>query len=326
MASSRRSLSALAALAAVVLVSATLSLSSPALAVPPPTSDTTGNVVASVYCNVDAGLPNMDATFTWQRGTLSSETTTIRLSRDGEPLLTASVFPGTTSAPWNYIWYDAAESGSSTFAIYTQSGTFTSWDDAMLVKSLTITWDCTDPFSDVPATRAFAAEIAWLAGSGITSGFSDGTFRPLGTVNRDAMAAFLYRFAGRPSFTPPGTSPFIDISPSTPFYKEITWLASTGITGGFSDGTFRPQGTVNRDAMAAFLYRFAGRPDFTPPTVSPFSDISPSSPFYKEVTWLATTGVTGGFSDGTFRAGQAVNRDAMAAFLFRFDDKGLAAP
>lgn len=181
-------------------------------------------------------------------------------------------------------------------------------------------------FRDVPPGRTFEREILWLAESGVTQGYSDGTFRPLGTVNRDAMAAFLYRFAGEPAFTPPGESPFTDVSPATPFYKEITWLSTTGITGGFSDGTFRPQGTVNRDAMAAFLYRFAGKPPFEPPTESPFTDITPSSPFYKEVTWLATTGVTGGFTDGSFRAGQAVNRDAMAAFLFRFDDKGLKPP
>ena len=139
------------------------------------------------------------------------------------------------------------------------------------------------------------------------------------------MAAFLYRFAGEPVFTPPAVSPFSDVTTLTPFYKEITWLASTGITGGYSDGTFRPLGTVNRDAMAAFLYRFAGEPAFTPPSVSPFSDSTTSTPFYKEITWLASTGITGGFSDGTFRPLQSVKRDAMAAFLFRFDDKGLGA-
>lgn len=183
-----------------------------------------------------------------------------------------------------------------------------------------------DVFRDVPPGRAFESEILWLAESGVTQGYSDGTFRPLSSVNRDAMAAFLYRFAGSPVFTPPSHSPFTDVTSSTPFYKEITWLATTGITGGFSDGTFRPSGTVNRDAMAAFLYRFAGRPSFEPPTDSPFSDITSSSPFYREVTWLATTGVTGGFTDGTFRAGQSVNRDAMAAFLFRFNAKGLKPP
>ncbi len=180
-------------------------------------------------------------------------------------------------------------------------------------------------FLDVPAGRSFEREILWLASEGVTNGYSDGTFRPLGTVNRDAMAAFLYRFANSPSFTPPNRSPFRDITPSTPFYKEITWLASTGITGGYNDGTFRPGQPVNRDAMAAFLYRFAGEPRFSSPNGSPFGDMTPSTPFFKEITWLASTEITGGYNDGTFRPGQPVNRDAMAAFLFRFDDKGLLA-
>jgi hypothetical protein len=80
----------------------------------------------------------------------------------------------------------------------------------------------------------------------------------LASVNRDAMAAFLYRFAGDPAFTPPATSPFTDVTPSTPFYKEITWLASTGVTSGYSNGTFRALNAVNRDAMAAFLFRYSG--------------------------------------------------------------------
>ena len=208
------------------------------------------------------------------------------------------------------------ENGPYTAEIYTY---VTGPADEVTVAEISTDAYCLPLFSDVPKTRAFATEIEWLALSGITNGYSDGTFRPLGTVNRDAMAAFLYRFAGEPAFTPPTVSPFSDVTRSTPFYKEITWLASTGITGGFSDGTFRPLGTVNRDAMAAFLYRFAGRSAFTPPAVSPFSDVTPSTPFYKEITWLASTGITGGFSDGTFRPLGTVNRDAMAAFLFRYD-------
>lgn len=176
--------------------------------------------------------------------------------------------------------------------------------------------------TDVSRERSFATEIRWLADRGITGGFRDGTFRPLDSVNRDAMAAFLYRFAGSPAFTPPARSPFSDVSPAAPFYKEITWLASTGITGGYSDGTFRPASPVNRDAMATFLYRFAGQPSYSAPARSPFDDVTPKTPFYKQIMWLASTGVSGGYSDGTFRPLRPVARDAMAAFLYRFDRTG----
>src|SRR5699024_5312478 len=57
-------------------------------------------------------------------------------------------------------------------------------------------------FSDVPPGEPFHAEIAGLASEGITTGYADGTFRPYDAINRDAMAAFMYRLAGEPAFAP----------------------------------------------------------------------------------------------------------------------------
>lgn len=49
-------------------------------------------------------------------------------------------------------------------------------------------------FADVADDHPFATEIAWLADTGITTGWPDNTFRPTNRVTRQAMAAFLYRF------------------------------------------------------------------------------------------------------------------------------------
>jgi hypothetical protein len=40
-------------------------------------------------------------------------------------------------------------------------------------------------------------------------------------------------------------------------------------------------------------------------------------PFCKEINWLKANGIATGFEDGTFRPGDNVTRQAMAAFLFR---------
>ena len=53
-------------------------------------------------------------------------------------------------------------------------------------------------FPDVPLDHLFFTEIAWMADTGITTGFADGTFRPVGEVTRQAMAAFMHRAAGSP--------------------------------------------------------------------------------------------------------------------------------
>ncbi len=175
----------------------------------------------------------------------------------------------------------------------------------------------TSGFGDVPPSAPFYAEITWLAGESITTGFPDGTFHPAASVERQAMAAFLYRYAGRPAYTPPASARFSDVPTSSPFYTEISWLAAQGITTGYPDGGFHPLEAVSRQAMAAFLYRFAGSPAFTPPTAARFGDVPPGAPFRAEVEWLASTGVTTGYPDGTFHPGANVERQAMAAFLYR---------
>lgn len=178
-------------------------------------------------------------------------------------------------------------------------------------------------FRDVSIITPFYLEIAWLSGTRVSTGYDDRTFRPVVPVARDAMAAFLYRFAGSPAFSPPADSPFIDVPPESQFYREITWLASTGITTGYPDRTFRPLAPVARDAMAAFLYRFAERAGshagFPPPRSSAFVDVQTNSQFYREIAWLAASGITTGYADGSFRPLASVNRDAMAAFLYRYD-------
>lgn len=115
-------------------------------------------------------------------------------------------------------------------------------------------------FSDVPAGTPFHREITWITDVGIATGWGDGTFRPVQPVNRDAMAAFLYRLAEPVGYQPPAESPFTDITPQTQFYKEMAWLAEKGISTGWDDGTYRPWEPVNRDAMAAFMYRLDTSP------------------------------------------------------------------
>ncbi|BCW64184.1 hypothetical protein StoSoilB22_31570 [Arthrobacter sp. StoSoilB22] len=185
-------------------------------------------------------------------------------------------------------------------------------------------------FSDVPAESQFATEISWLAASGISTGWDVGggvrQYRPLESIARNAMAAFLYRHAGSPAFTPPTVSPFTDVPVEAAFYKEITWLASTGISTGWAlDGgvrEYRPLSPIARDAMAAFLYRYADKPAFTAPPVSPFTDVPAGGGFYTEITWLAGAGISTGWDAGNgarqYRPFDGIARDAMAAFLYRY--------
>lgn len=177
------------------------------------------------------------------------------------------------------------------------------------------------PYRDVPGNSQFAKEITWLKAKAITTGYPDGNYLPSNPVNRDAMAAFLYRLSGKPAYTAPKVSRFRDVAPGTQFYKEIHWLAASGVANGWNGNTYQPLASINRDAMAAFLYRKAGSPRYTPPAVSRFKDVGVDNMFYKEISWLAAQGISTGWTDGTFRPYQPIARDAMAAFLYRYDAK-----
>lgn len=174
------------------------------------------------------------------------------------------------------------------------------------------------PFRDVSLSNQFATEITWVKDRGYLKGWPDGTFRPLTKIDRDAMAAVAYRMKGSPAFTPPRTSPYKDVPTTHQFYKEITWARANGILTGWPDGTFRPQNDITRDATAAIFYRMAGSPAYTAPATSRFTDMHPGQQFYKEVHWFASRGITTGWPDGTFRPLDTTNRDAMAAFIYRY--------
>ena len=173
------------------------------------------------------------------------------------------------------------------------------------------------PFTDVAAGQVFCAEIQWLAKQGISTGYADGSFQPTAPVNRQSMAAFLYRLAGKPAFTPPLVASFKDVPTTHPFFKEIEWLAKSKITTGYPDGTFGANLDVTRLSMAAFLFRFQGSPAFEPPLIPTFLDVPATQTFFLETEWLFAVKITGGYPDKTYHPSEAVSRQAMAAFLFR---------
>ena len=161
-------------------------------------------------------------------------------------------FDGADFAPaFPYVpqFYDDKPTIEQADAISVTAGQTTSGIDVALYR------EDDGAFPDVPSTHQFFDEISWLVGQGITSGYPDGTFRPDTGVSRQAAMAFLYRMAGEPDGT--YTNEFSDVPVGHDFHDEISWGVQQGLTQGYPDGTFRPTVQVSRQAIAAFLYRYA---------------------------------------------------------------------
>jgi len=198
--------------------------------------------------------------------------------------------------------------------------------------TLSITLPACPKFTDVAADNPFASQICWMAVNKITTGMPDGTYAPKQPVTREAMAAFMYRLAGV-SYSPSSKSSFPDVTQTGPnsnqFYTEIEWMNAKGITTGMSDGTYAPKQPVTREAMAAFLYRLAGSPTYSPPAKPSFPDVSNDktskyyNQFYTEIEWMNAKGITTGMADGTYAPKQPVTREAMAAFMWRMSNQKL---
>jgi len=175
-------------------------------------------------------------------------------------------------------------------------------------------------FRDLPPGKPFYDEVMWGVGKGITTGNSDGTFRPNAAVTRQAFAAMLYRFAHNGASAPACSAAiFTDVGTSTAFCGEIKWMVDQGITTGWSDGSFRPSQSVGRIAVAAFLYRLSVGGDAPACTTAPFSDIPAGNEFCGEVRWVAANGIAQGFPDNTYRPNDPADRAAALAFLSRLD-------
>lgn len=110
-------------------------------------------------------------------------------------------------------------------------------------------------FTDIKPADYYYKAVLWGTENGIVGGYADNTFRPDGVCTRGQAVTFLWRYYDCPE---PSSNSFDfsdNRSKNTYYYKAVLWASEQNITGGYSDGTFRPTGTCSRAQMVTFLYR-----------------------------------------------------------------------
>ena len=166
-------------------------------------------------------------------------------------------------------------------------------------------------FPDVAADATHVNGITWLAEEGITTGFTDGTFRPGSLVTRGQIASFLDRALDLEVGGDPG---FTDVSLDDTHGQAIANLTAAGVITGFTDGTFRSGAPVTRAQIASLLDRAV---DFEPGTDPGFPDVTAGMTHTEAIANLVYAGVIRGYGDGTFGPGDSATRGQMASMLYR---------
>lgn len=98
-------------------------------------------------------------------------------------------------------------------------------------------------------------------------------------------------------------------------YDAVRYVFEKGLMNGTSATTFTPNAPTTRGMIVAILYRLEGSPAAG---LSQFSDVGSGAYYASAVSWASANGIVNGYGDGTFRPGNPITREQMAAFLYRY--------
>ena len=112
------------------------------------------------------------------------------------------------------------------------------------------------PWPDVKTDDPNYAAYIWVREKGISYGWSDGKFHADAGISNATVAAFTYRASGSPAVK--GDSPYVDVKPGAPFYREIVW-ASQNLPTVYGGSYFLPKQLLTRGHLETVLAAFQAR-------------------------------------------------------------------
>jgi len=114
-------------------------------------------------------------------------------------------------------------------------------------------------FTDKDAMIWFADAIGWAAKEGIVTGDPDGSFGVNEDLSREQMVTFFFRYAkkiGLDTTKRVSLDAFPDSGSVRDYSKEaMQWAVAVGLING-NDGMLDPDGTADREQLAAIIQRF----------------------------------------------------------------------
>lgn len=128
---------------------------------------------------------------------------------------------------------------------------------------------------------------------------------------------------------------FSDVPPNNPYYDAVEFLKNREIISGYADGTFKPDGTINRaEAMKIILlghYKWKDEVFVDDSTSEETTgEVVNLTPIFNDVTdeWYAPyingaykKGITDGYEDGSFKPANNINKaESLKIILLAFTE------
>jgi hypothetical protein len=165
-----------------------------------------------------------------------------------------------------------------------------------------------------------------IADLGIVSGKTETTFAPNDAITRAELTKIAVKAFNYSVDPVVNSTTFGDVSTSAWYAPYIVAARDAGIVQGYEDGTFSPNGLVNRAEALKILIEAAGftgvtenydanyasKEDFT---YVGFPDVLIGEWFAKYVAYAKDNSIIGGYADGTFGPGNSITRAEVAKIV-----------
>lgn len=190
--------------------------------------------------------------------------------------------------------------------------------DTKLHRPVIASPDYQPAFEDVPEGSAYYDGVRWAVRAQVMDPDSETLFGADNTVTRGELIRIFYRLAGSPSVTRPDHSPYEDVGESDPNYDAYLWACEQQITSGWNDGKFHPEAPLSNASTVALLHRADGSSKIQLTGTSPFSDVTSSTPFYRQIVWASRRGVSTVSEGDAFAPTEHTSKARVAMMLYLY--------
>lgn len=190
--------------------------------------------------------------------------------------------------------------------------------DTKLHRPVIASPDYQPVFEDVPEGSAYYDGVRWAVRAQVMDPDSETLFGADNTVTRGELIRIFYRLAGSPSVTRPDHSPYEDVDESDPNYDAYLWARDQQITSGWNDGKFHPEAPLSNASTVALLHRADGSSKIQLTGISPFSDVTSSTPFYRQIVWASRRGVSTVSEGDAFAPTEHTSKARVAMILYLY--------
>ncbi len=174
-------------------------------------------------------------------------------------------------------------------------------------------------FADVADNDWYADAVDYVTTKRLMAGESATNFGANDQTTRGMLVTILYRLENQPEA---GACDFRDVSEDQYYANAVAWASENGIVSGYGNGIFGPNEPINREQLAAILYRYAQYKNYdvsTKANLSVYTDAGEISGFAADaMAWANGNALIAGASETTLAPMGSALRAQVAAILMRF--------